>query len=76
MTPALLTQSLARAAQYQITCLETIERIAVLCLGQGPGYLPCAEVQEDYQTRDAYQEGSLTEKPDLSIYDDPSPPEP
>ena len=76
MTPALLSQSLERAAKYQITCLETIERIAVLCLGQGPGYLPFAEVQEDYQTREAYQEGALTEKPDLSIYDDPPPLEP
>jgi len=34
-----------------------------------------AEVHEDYQEREAYQEGSLTEKPDLSIYDDPPPPD-
>ncbi len=73
MTPALLTQTLERAARYQITCLATIERMAVLCLGQGPGYLPFAEVQADYQERPAYQEGALTEKPDLSLYDDPTP---
>jgi hypothetical protein len=71
MTPALFSQSIQRAAQYKITDLKTIERIALLQLGQGPGDLPWAEVQPDYQQRDAYQEGSLTEKPDLSIYDDP-----
>jgi len=75
MTPELFNQTLERAAKYRITSLEVIQRIAVLYLGQGPGYLPFAEVHEDYQEREAYQEGSLTEKPDLSIYDDPPPPD-
>ena len=75
MTPALFIQSLQRAAKYQITRLETIERIAVLSLSQGAGYLPFAQVHEHYQEREAYQEGSLTEKPDLSIYENPPPPD-
>jgi hypothetical protein len=74
MTIELLNQTLERAAKYRITSLDVIQRIAVLTLGQGPGYLPFAEVHEDYQARAAYQEGALTEKPDLSIYDDPPPP--
>jgi len=74
MTTELLNQTLERATQYRITSLEVIQRIAVLYLGQGAGYLPFAEIHEDYQERAAYQEGSLTEKPDLSIYDDPPPP--
>ena len=73
MTPELFGKSLQRAAQYQITSLDTIERIALLYLGQGDGYLPGAQVQEHYQERPAYQEGSLTEKPDLSLYQDPPP---
>jgi hypothetical protein len=31
--------------------------------------LPEAEVDEDFQQRPAYQEGCLTEVPDLSVYD-------
>jgi hypothetical protein len=73
MTPELFGKSLQRAAQYRITSLDTIERIALLYLGQGDGYLPGAQVQEHYQERPAYQEGSLTEKPDLSLYQDPPP---
>jgi hypothetical protein len=75
MTAELFNRTLARALKYRIISLEVIERIAVLSLGQGPGYLPFAEIHEDYQAREAYQEGSLTEKPDLSIYDDPPPPD-
>jgi hypothetical protein len=31
--------------------------------------LPEAEVDEDFQQRPAYQEGCLTDQPDLSVYD-------
>lgn len=75
MTPELFAKSLERAGKYRITSLDTIERIALLYLSQGTGYLPFAEVQEHYQERDTYQEGSLTEKPDLSIYETPPPPD-
>ena len=75
MTPALFIKSLQRAAKYRITDLETIERIAVLYLNQGDGNLPPAQVDEKYQQRASYQEGSLTEKPDLSIYDPPPQPD-
>ena len=75
MTPALFIKSLQRAAKYRIIDLETIERIAGLYLNQGDGNLPPAQVDEKYQQRASYQEGSLTEKPDLSIYDPPPPPD-
>jgi len=75
MTPALFIQTLERAAKYHITSLETLARIALLYLSQGTGYLPWAEVHEHYQEREAYQEGSLTEKPGLSIYENPPPPD-
>ena len=35
--------------------------------------LPDVEVDETYRQRPAYQEGHLTDQPDLSIYDDPVP---
>jgi transposase len=72
MSLELLTQSLERARKYRITSLETVERIALLYLQQGLGQLPLAEVDAHLIQRPAYQEGSLTEPPDLSIYQDPS----
>jgi transposase len=72
MSVELLTQSLERARKYRITSLETVERIALLYLQQGTGQLPLAEVDAHLAQRPAYQEGSLTEPPDLSIYQDPS----
>jgi hypothetical protein len=71
MSVALLTQSLERARKYRITSLETVERIAVLYLQQGDGPLPVAEVDAEFTQRQTYQDGSLTEPPDLSIYQDP-----
>lgn len=74
MSVELLSQSLERARKYRITELETVERIARLYLQQGVGELPLVQVDEAFREREAYQEGSLTEPPDLSIYQDPPAP--
>jgi len=76
MSVELLSRSLERARKYRITSLETIKRIALLYLQQGSGELPLAAVDETFRDRQAYQEGSLTEPPDLSIYQDPCEPQP
>ena len=76
MSVELLSQSLERACKYRITSLETIERIALLYLQQGSAELPLVPVDETFRDRQAYQEGSLTEPPDLSIYQDPCEPDP
>ena len=73
MSPELFIQSVERAAQFRIEEIPTIERIACLYLQQGTGVLPVAEVDEQFTQREAYLEGSLTEAPDLSIYQDPPP---
>jgi len=70
VTPALFIGSLERAHKYRITTMETIERIVVLCMGQGQAELPLVEVDEEFQQRQAYQEGHLTDPPDLSVYKD------
>jgi len=70
----LFINSIQRAARYRITSLETIERIAVLYFKEATAELPLAEVDESFREREAYLEGSLTDHPDLSIYQDP--PEP
>ena len=69
MTPALFIRSIERAHKYRITSLETIERIASLCMSQGADRLPSAEIDEGFRERETYQQGQLTDQPDLSIYE-------
>lgn len=70
ITPPLFIKSVQRALKYQITSLPTLERIALLYLEAG-AELPCVEIDETFREREAYQEGSITEAPDLSIYQTP-----
>jgi transposase len=65
---ALFLRSIERAHRYHITSLETLERIALLHLDDTA--LPDPVVDPDLEKRPAYQEGSLTETPDLSRYDE------
>jgi transposase len=75
MTLSLLSKTLERARKYRITSLLTLERIALLYLQQDNGQLPLVEIDEAFEQREAYREGSFTEAPDLSIYQDPPEPE-
>jgi hypothetical protein len=65
---ALFQRTIERAHRYRITSLETLERIALLHLDDTA--LPDPVVDPDLEKRPAYQEGSLTETPDLSRYDE------
>jgi hypothetical protein len=58
-----------RALHYRIVDLATVRRIAWLCMGQEEDVLPQADVDEEFRQRPAYQEGCLTDQPDLSVYD-------
>ena len=49
--------------------MGTLRRIAWLCLTQEDDVLPEVDVDEDFRQRPAYQEGYLTDQPDLSKYD-------
>jgi transposase len=69
MTHSVLVNTVQRALRYRIVDLATLRRIAWLCISQAEDVLPEADVDEDFQQRPAYQEGCLTEEPDLSIYD-------
>jgi hypothetical protein len=69
MTPELFIKSVERAHKYRIIDLTALERIAHLYLEQGIGELPCVPIDETFREREAYQEGALTEQPDLSIYE-------
>jgi len=59
-----------RARRYGVVHRETLHRIAWFCLSQGEHPLPEVEVDESYRQRPAYEEGCLTDEPDLSWDDD------
>ena len=69
LTSEVFRKTAHRAHRYRIVELATIRRIAWLCLSQEAGVLPEPEVDEDFRQRPAYQEGYLTDQPDLSVYD-------
>lgn len=69
MPNSVFIQSIERALRYQITGIETVERIALLSMTQDVSRIPIVDVDEAYHEREAYVEGSLTDAPDLSIYD-------
>jgi transposase len=67
MTSPLFLKVIQRAHRYRITSLQTIERIALLQLREAEVQLPLAEFDETYRQRPAYQEGALTDLPDLPL---------
>jgi hypothetical protein len=71
MSLELFLRTLQRALQYKITSLDTIQRIAGLLLHEQAGPLPAATLDPHFTERAAYQEGFLTEPPDLSLYQTP-----
>jgi len=72
MSVGLLIQTVERARKYRITSLETLQRIAWLYLQQAPGQLPLAEIDAAFREREAYQEGSLTDPPEIPPDPDPA----
>ncbi len=66
---SVFVKTVKRAHRYGVVDLATLRRIAWLCISQSEDVLPQADVDEDFQQRPAYQEGCLTDLPDLSVYD-------
>ena len=73
MSLELLVKTLQRAHKYRITDRQTLQNIALLSLQEGSGQLALEPIDEAFRERPAYQEGSLTDPPDLSLYRDPPP---
>ena len=70
VTEAVFVETVQRALRYRILDMATVERIAWFCTSQGEVGCFDVEVDDSYHERPAYQEGCLTDEPDLSIYDD------
>jgi hypothetical protein len=69
MPQSVFIQTIERALRYQIADIDTLHRIARLCLSQDDRPLPGADVDESFRQRETYQQGSLTDTPDFSLYD-------
>ncbi len=69
VSQTVFAQALGRALRYRILQIDTLQRIVWLCMTRGEACLPDAEVDESFRDRPAYQEGYLTDEPDLSQYD-------
>jgi transposase len=69
----LFIKTLDRALKYRITDIETIERIASLQLREGNYQLqvtvPVVPMDQDFENREPYLEGRLSDEVDLTIYD-------
>ena len=72
-TPSVFIASIQRARKYGITDMPTIERIVGLNITIGTRTLPSAQISAGVQQRHAYQEGRLTDHPDLSNHQTDSP---
>jgi transposase len=70
VTATVFVEALTRALRYRVVQMETLQRIAWLCMSQGQQSLPFVDEDEDFRQRPAYQEGFLTDEPDLSVYDE------
>jgi hypothetical protein len=68
MTRSVFIETIERALRYQITDIDTLQRIARLCLTQDV-LLPDVGVDESFRERETYQQGHLTDAPDFSPYD-------
>ena len=69
VTEAVFVEAMERALRYRILDMATVQRIAWFCMSQGEERLFDVDVDDSYHERPAYQEGCLTDEPDLSIYD-------
>lgn len=76
LTPELFVASVRRAHQYHISRLDVLERIAQLLLTQGLFEPITPEIDETFRQRDTYQQGALTDPPDLSAFQVPPTPMP
>ena len=70
VTATVFIEAVTRARRYRVMQKETLHRIAWLCMSQGQQALPFVDEDEDFRQRPAYQEGFLTDEPDLSVYDE------
>lgn len=69
ITASLFIKTIKRAMKYRITDMSCVERIALLYMTDGDLDIPSIDIDEQFQDRQAYREGHLSDEVDLTIYD-------
>ena len=69
ITPSLFIKTIKRAMKYKITDMSCVERIALLYMIESDLDIPPIDIDEQFQDRQAYREGDLSDEVDLTIYD-------
>ncbi len=69
ITPALFIKTIKRALKYRITDLRSIERIALLQMTDGDMEILSIDIDEQFQDRQAYRDGRLSDEVDFTIYE-------
>lgn len=69
VSEAVFKHTMTRALRYRIVEMPVLHRVAWFCLNLGEERPLEVDVDESFQHRPTYQEGFLTDDPDLSIYD-------
>jgi hypothetical protein len=72
MSEGLFVRSVERAHRYGVRDLEALSRIAHLQMTFDDAPVQPIEFDESYRDREAYREGELAERPDMSAYRDAS----
>ncbi len=69
LTLPIFINTIKRALKYSITDMKTIERIALLQLGESGYEMPCFQISEELYSRESYLEGQFCDEVDLFTYD-------
>lgn len=69
MTASLFVTAIERAHKYRITDFATIERIAALYLTDDLAMGTETDIDQTFRQRETYQQGRLTDVPELTHYD-------
>jgi len=69
LAPAILIKTLHRALKYRITDIRIIENIVRLQISDGYDKIPQVDYDSEFKDRENYQEGRLSDNPDLKAYD-------
>lgn len=69
LSPELFLRVVERAAKFMVTDLGSLDSIARILVRQGEDLRPEFDLDETYESREAFHEGRFTDLPDFTLYD-------
>lgn len=69
LAPKILIRAVQRALKYRITDIRIIENIVRLQISDGYDEILQVDIDSEFQDRETYREGRLSDSPDLTGYD-------